>query len=222
MGQLTLGKFKSRLDRALGQRASAYAGDIVDWINDGYLDMCGAHDFVELRQVSTAPVTAEDDMIPTPNNLHWIRSLVKPKVVDDDDSVQEKLIKQGDEHLHAIDATPSDDAELRYWTRSGSTIYISPPWESEVSVLILFNREPDRLVDNDDVTELPAIYDKALHQFSMYHALSDLGEETRASQWRNNGILYIRSRLDPKEFESAGRQHGAARFPKSARELREG
>lgn len=212
MGQVSLAAFRSRLDRALGNR-DVGEGVYDGWINDGYFDMTGSHDFIELRTVAKATLDAEQGAIEVPAGLQWVRALLN--VAD-----KEKLVKLASEHFHLMSEDFDDDTPVRYYTRDGDALYVKPTYSEDKELTILFNREPDRLVNSSDVTVLPATYDKPLHQFTMFHALSDLGEEARGTEWRNNAILYLRSRLDPDDYESAPGTHAGARFPRTAAEFR--
>lgn len=212
MGQTTLASFRSRLSLGLGDR-DVGATRLEGWINDGYLDLCGAFDLIELRAVATATILGESEAIAVPDDLYWIRA-----VFNYED--EEELTKLASEYIHALDVGPTASPRIRYWSRDGRGLYVRPTYSADRELTLLYNREPTLLTEDSDTTEIPATFDRAVHLFALYAALSDLGEELRATAHRNNAIMHVRSRLDPADMEFAPGNHRGVRIIRSLADLK--
>ncbi len=211
MGQTTLALFRSRLEAGLGNRDLDKAPANA-WINDGYLDLTGSHDFVQLRAVESVTLTAASIGITLPANLQWLRSVWN---IGD----KEQIIKLGSEHLQGMEDPADDDLGGQYYTRDGDALYIQPPYVTDQTIAIYFNLEPAFLVKDADTTVLLTTYDRAVYMFAMSHALSDLGEETRAVEWLNKAIIYVRTRLDLEDKEDTPGMHAGVRFIRDTKDL---
>lgn len=195
MGYTTKAKFRSRLSLNLGDRNLA-KGHLDGWVEDGYYDMTGAFDFIELHEVSTATMAVDADSITLPSDLQWVRSVK-------DDTNENPLIKiSAEQFWSTLDLT--EEGEPEYWTRQGQVLRVQPVLNEEVTLRLLYNKFPPPLDDDGDTTVLPPTWDRAVIMFSTYHALLDLGEETRAAEWLSRAMAYVRSRLLPQEFENDG------------------
>lgn len=212
MGQTNLATFRSRLQAALGDR-DLQVGPLNSWINDGYLDMTGSHDFVELRVVQTVTLVGGNIGITLPDDLQWIRAVWN---VED----KEQIPKISSEYLQAMEDKADDDLGAKFYSRDGNALYIQPPYVTDQVIGIHYNAEPAFMVKDGDKTILLTTYDRAIHMFSAAHALSDLGEEIRANEWMNKGIIYLRTRLDLEAKESTPGMHMGVIFPKTESDLR--
>jgi hypothetical protein len=195
MGNTTFAGFRSRLAFNLGNRDLA-RGQLSAWVNDGYFDLTGAFDFLELHGLSTATLEASSSSISLPLDASWVRSIK-------DDTAENPLIKISEEQFWSI-LDHTETGEPEYWTRQGNTLRVQPIPEEDLTLRLLYNKIPTALSANSDKTVLLPTFDRAIIEFSTYHALLDLGEELRAGEWLSRGMAYVRSRLLPQEFENDG------------------
>lgn len=212
MGQRTLAMFRSNLNFALGDRDLG-KGFLDAAINDGYLDLTGSHDLVQLRAVSTVTLVGTSIGITLPDDLQWVRAVWN--VTD-----KWQILKMASEHLHAMEDVADDDRDDRYYTRDGDALYIQPPFVTDKVIAIHYNAEPLILSSDSDTTVLPSTYDRAIHMFAMNAALSDLGEEIRAVEWLNKAIVYLRTRLDLEDKESTPAMQAGVRFIRNTKDLK--
>ena len=203
--------FRSRLEQALGNRG-LNTGPLNAWLNDGYLDMTGSHDFVQLRAVDTVTLVGGSIGITLPLGLQWIRAIWN---VGD----KEQIVKLASEYLQSMEDPADDDLGGVYYTRDGDALYIQPPYVTDQTIAIHYNVEPTFLAVDSDTSVLPTTYDRGIHMFSMSHALADLGEEIRATEWLNKAIIYVRTRLDLEDKEATPGMHAGVRFIRDTKDL---
>ena len=104
MGNTTLAGFRARVGFNLGNR-DLPTGQTKNWVNDGYFDLTGAFDFIELHGLSTATLVATESSISMPLDASWVRSIK-------DDTAGKPLIKISAEQFWSIlDHTETGEPE---------------------------------------------------------------------------------------------------------------
>ncbi len=212
MGQINLATFRLRLEAGLGDRG-LHKAQLNGWINDGYFDLTGSHDFVHLHAVQTVTLVGTNIGVTLPTDAQWVRAVWN--VTD-----KWQILKIASEHLQAMEDVADDDRDDRYYTRDGDAIYIQPPFLTDKVIAIHYNAEPTLMVLDGDVTLLPTTYDRAIYMFSMSAALSDLGEESRGANWLNRAIIYVRTRLDLEAKEDYPAMSVGVRFIRDTKDLK--
>lgn len=214
MGQITLAGFRSRLLFNLGDRDIG-VGPPNNWINDGYFELIGSHDFKELKTAATLTVLSGATGTAIPPDALWMKSLYNQ-------TDRQQLIEVDVERYHSLlsDDSEDDEGDPVYWCRDGSNLRFFPPLDEDKKMRVVYTLEPDRLTADDDVTVLPGMWDRGVLMFGTYHALLDLGEELRATEWLARSMTFIRSRLTTEEMEDRAGIYEGVRYITKRSQLR--
>lgn len=209
MGYSSLMKFRTRLQGRLGDRDLSESF-LNAAINDGYFDLTGATDFEELHVTSRIDLDAEEIDVLLPQDLQWLRS-----VFNDTD---QKAIVRVDENFFWTLKEKEDGGEPIHYTRIGDSLRIWPALDETYTFRINYNRFPTALSEDSDTTVLPPTWDRAVDMLATYHALLEVGEESRAADWANKAAFYIRTRQ--MESDVHGGAHLGVRVVTTLDELR--
>jgi len=185
MGYSKLMKFRVDLQGRLGDRDLS-VGFLNSAINNGYLDMTGSTDFEELHLTSTIDLVAGEIDVLLPTDLQWLRS-----VFNDTDK---KALVEVDENFFWGLEENEDGGEPEYYCRLGDSLRFYPLLDDAYTLRINYNKIPALLEADSDTTELTPTWDRAVDMFATYHALLEVGEESRAADWLSKAIMYLRTR----------------------------
>lgn len=191
MGVRTLLEMRVRMQARLGDRDLSVAL-INGSINDGYYDLTGSTDFEEMHKTSTISVATDDVDVLLPQDLQLLRGFFN-------DTDRKAIVEVSEEHFWTLD--PEEEAgEPKYYCRLGNSLRFWPALDEARTLRINYNKYPDRLEEDSDVTELRPTWDRAVEMFATYHVLIELGEEARASDWLNKALVYSRSRIHDSDL----------------------
>ena len=186
MGNSTLLEFRARLQSRLGDRDLSEAL-LNRAVNDGYFDLTGSTDFEELHKTSTVSLSEGEVDVLLPTDLQWLRGVFN-------DTDKKALVEVDEDYFWTLE-DDDDGGEPKYYCRLGAGIRFWPALDDTYVLRINYNKFPDRLSSDSDTTELKPTWDRALDMMATYHALLELGEETRAADWLNKCGFYISTRM---------------------------
>ena len=186
MGNSTLLEFRARLQSRLGDRDLSESL-LNRAINDAYFDLTSSTDFEEMHKTSTVDLAEGEVDVILPSDLQLLRG-----VFNDTDK---KAVVEVDEDYFWTLEEDEDGGEPKFYCRLGNSIRFHPSLDDTYTLRINYNKFPARLSDDSDTTDLKPGWDRAVDMMATYHALLEIGEEARASDWLNKAIVYARTRL---------------------------
>lgn len=189
MGLLTLADFRTDVGTALGGQGRP-TFQLDRWVNQGYLDVCGAVDFDIFDDYSNIPTVNAQSYIPTPQNT------VIVKAIKDETNDRNLGWIPLAEYLRreAIAGQPT------HFTRLKDQIKLTPVPNGVFSLLVIRKMDPNTLVAENDVTAIPATWDAAVFLLAVHHAWLALNQEARAAVWLGRAVTYMQSRMTEKDF----------------------
>ena len=192
MGVLTLLQIRTELDSSMGTRSNVDDPRRDVWINLAYTDIASGIDFTELDdEFAIVTVQGQHNYIGPPNPL------VVQMVRDEDNDNLLTWIPNSE--YFRLDRTVTQ-AEPARWTRRAGEILIFPDPDSVINLLAFFKITPPVLVDDGDITVLPAYVDNGILLLGIAYGLLAVGEDQRATVWANRAITYLGSRLTGQDF----------------------
>jgi hypothetical protein len=90
-----------------------------------------------------------------------------------------------------------------HWTRHKDNILLHPVPDGAYTLTVFTIEPPAPLSSSGDTTVLPSMWDVAIFQLSVHHALLSRGEEQRAAAWLARAINYIGSRITEQDFHAS-------------------
>lgn len=192
MGVRTLADFRRRLNQALGDRLQ---GDeaLDDWIQDANYEIPVLSDLEGMKVTGTASTVVDQAEYILPTNLFAILSM---RDVTND----VRLKKMSWENYQLRD--PDEKGDPEWYARRDRVFALYPTPIAVVTLRLHYEKEPDKLELVGDVTEFPAVYDRALHLVAMRNALLDLGDKERATLFHQSATNYLRSLPTEADLEA--------------------
>jgi len=208
MGYMTLDDYRTDVQSALGDRG--FGNERLDrWINFGYLDLAGSVDFEVLDDSEVVATVAATQTIDAPDNAMIVK-LVR-------DTTSDNLLGWNPKAELFRKSMVTQGVPLN-WTRHKDLIYLSPIPDAEYSLLVIFKTPPDRLAVSTAVSVFPDIWDPAIFQLSVHHALLAIGDEQRSASWLSRAVTYIQTRMTEADLHADASGLGAS-LPPSGQNL---
>lgn len=212
MGLLTLIDFRTRLQTMLGNQGFTDT-ELDYWINDGVQDVAGALDLKKLRCIKTVETAANDNNLSLPNDF------VAPLALKIDG--QQKLTSMGVDQYFLYDPTDSDNVGVpRSYVWSDSGLWLYPVPDDIYTVRMLYRRDAAQLAVDTDTSEFPATYDRAILLSAVHHGFFDTGDTLTSADALARFMTYIRSRIQPEEWEAEAWNDRGVWVPTSLDDLR--
>lgn len=190
MGVLTLADFRTDVGTALGSQGRP-TFQLDRWVNQGYLDVVGAVDFDVFDQYQTVPTVAD-----TPDIALPVGTVIVKTVKDETSDVNLGWIPQAEYFRRKVTPTGPPTA----FTRLKDLIKLNPVPDAIYSLLVITKKDPDSLVQDNDVTAIPSTWDTAVFLLAVHHAWLTLNQEQRAAVWLGRAVTYMQSRITEKDF----------------------
>jgi hypothetical protein len=206
MGYMTLDDFRTDVQSALGDRG--FDNPRLDrWINYGYHDLAGSVDFEVLDDDETTATVDATQTIASPANSMVVK-LIRNNTSDN----LLGWVPKAELMRRSVTIT----SEPKNWTRHKDLIYLSPVPDGVYSLFVVFKTPPARFTTAVDVSVFPDIWDPAIFQLSVHHALLALGDEQRSVAWLSRAITYIQTRITEADLHAEASGLGASLPPSGA------
>jgi hypothetical protein len=192
MGLLTLQNFRDDMQGALGNLQ--YEDEELDrWINQAYFDLASSVDFEVFDDDTPEDTVDGQNFIPCPENVMLVKA-----VRDQTSDHMLGWVRKAEywRKSQSVSGAP------RKWTRHGNRIMLHPVPDAVYSMFIVSKLSPSPLVLVADVTEIPPVWDSAVHSLGMYYALGARGQEARAESWLRRAVVYVQSRITEEGLEA--------------------
>lgn len=193
MGHLELQDYRSELDLVFGER-SILPAHYDRWVNFGIQELISGVRFEALVDAYTWPTVASQHIYPL-----GFQPLIPISVRNVTSDVPLLWIPLGDTNrlnLKTALGAAYEDIPTR-WTMFGEdSIFLYPIPDADYTHSFDYVAQPDLLVQDDDVTVLPFVWDQAILYLAIAHGYLMLGEENRAAVWHVRAVTAISSRMD--------------------------
>jgi len=198
MGAKTLEEFRSNLNFAMGGR-DFEDPQLDNWLHAGLDDLARGVILEELHSTVTIPTVVDKEDYTLPSNVDGVLGI-------EDTTSLKSLIKIGLQKYRRL--SRASRGAPKYWILRGSKFLI---WQIPNRVFSLdvstYIQHP-RLVSDGQKTILQVTWDRAIHLLSLYHALTDVDEATRAKAIHREALKYIVSRVSSEELSGDSQSLG--------------
>ncbi len=201
-GWLSLSALRTELALRLGGRTDIDSARLNQWINEAYIDICGALDLAVLRGSIELTLTVEAELYVLPSSVRMARTI---SFNDPSDVTYGQMIRKTDEdeyrRLPILDGTglPS------HWVPFSPDLIVIYPAPDQAYVLAMeVKYRPGRMTSDAHYPILKEEMVEGLLLLSRAKAFSGLLEFGMAGQCQNEYTAFMRSRRDEVAEQSEG------------------
>lgn len=193
MGQMTLSRFRAHVmaNPALQGLPNVDADLVTDWVNMAYFEVTGAIEFEALEKCAAMTTVNGVAEYALP-----VRFVAMTAVQDRTTGV--KIVKSTLRNM--LRYTWDTVGYPRFWARTAAGIKIWPIPDSIYSFFVYYTSEPVRLQNANDVTVLPATWDKAILLMAIETALRNFNQFDPADKLFTRAMAHMRSRMKDEDL----------------------